>query len=151
MQLSPVAYRETDLQGKPPEVIVRTMISTDDVDDYAVALPDELWPYDGMIGYQVATDDIENTSDPVLTQSLGRVLANSGHANDYRLVGETIMMSISPATARAIVERFRAYTGRLVHDDDEVTEQDVRAYFAQWIALLTWAADQRLGLVLHAG
>lgn len=151
MQLDPVAYREADLLGKAPEVIVETMIYGDEVDDFAVALPEGMWDCDSMILYQVAADDIEATAHPGLSASLGRVITNQEHANDYRLEGETIMLSVSPTTARVIVEGFRTFTGELTHDDDEITESDVRGYFSQWIALLEWAAGQRMSLVFHVG
>lgn len=151
MELHPLAYRPADFQGKAPDVIVETMIYCDEVDDFTVDLPAGLWPYDGMIVYQVAADDIERTKDAALNGSLGRVISNGGQVNDYQLEGETIMMSISPQTARAIVDAYRSFHGTLVHEDREVTAQDVRGYIAQWLALLTWAADQRLALVMHAG
>ena len=151
MQLDPIAYRETDLLGKAPEVIVETMIYCDEVDDFAVDLPDGLWSCDSMILYQVVADDIEATANAGLSSSLGQVITNQAHANDYRLEGETIMLSISPATARRIVDGYREFTGVWTHDDDEITESDVREYCSQWIALLEWAAAQRLALVFHAG
>jgi len=151
MQLSPVAYRETDFIGKAPEVIVETMIYCDEVDDFAVDLPDGLWDCDSMILYQIAADDIEGTAQAALSGSLGQVITNSNHTHDYRLKGETIMLSVAPATCRRIVDGYRAFTGALKHDDKEITEADVRGYFSQWITLLEWAAEQRLALVFHAG
>jgi hypothetical protein len=151
MELHPVAFRAADFQGKAPDVIVETMISCDEVDDFAVDPPEELWPYEGMIVYNVAANDIERTKNAALSESLGRVISYGGQVNDYRLEGETIMMSIAPATARAIVERYRSATATLVHEDQDVSQQDVRDYFQQWIALLTWASDHQMALVLHAG
>ncbi len=151
MQLNPVAYREADILGKSPQVIVETMIYCDEVDDFTIALPEGLWDCDSMILYQVAADDIEATAHPGLSGSLGRVITNQGHANDYRLEGETIMLSVSPATARAIVEGFRKFDGELTHDDEEIDESDVHGYFSQWIALLEWSSAQQLSLVFHVG
>ena len=151
MELNPVAYRVADFQGKAPDVIVETMIYSDEVDDFAVELPNGLWSYDGMIVYNVAADDIERTKHVALNESLGRVISYGGQVNDYQLEGETIMMSIAPESAHAIVEQYRSAPTTLVHQDEEISQQDVRSYFEQWIALLSWASDNRMALVLHAG
>ena len=104
MELNPVAYRVADFQGKAPDVIVETMIYSDEVDDFAVELPEGLWPYDGMIVYNVAADDIERTNHAALNESLGRVISYGGQVNDCQLEGETIIASTRDVPAGSVIK-----------------------------------------------
>ena len=151
MQLTPTAFKHNDLQGRDPDKIVEEMIYSDNIDNYLIPLPDNLWRSDSMILYSVCAEAIELTKNDTLTKSLGLLIADRGMINDYGLVGETIMGSINPSTAKSIIKNFVPYDGVIENTDDEINDDDIREYFGDFISLLKWASDSNCAIVFHCG
>ncbi len=151
MQLSPTAYKKSDFTDKAPDDIVEKMIYTDDVDDFAISPTEQQWPSDSMILYNACAEAIEDTAHDALTDSLGRLITYTGMINDYELEGETIMGTITPETAGAIVAGFKAFDGNLVNNDTQITNDDIMYYFKTVIELLKWAHENNYVLVFHCG
>ena len=151
MQLSPTAYKHSDLEGRDPEEIVAEMIYSDDVDTYAINLPDNLWPSDSMILYSACAEAIELTNNDNLSNSLGLLITNDGMINDYDLEGETIMGSIKPSTAKSMLVKYSAFDGSVKNEDSEISDDEISGYFGDCISLLKWASDSNYAIVFHCG
>ena len=149
MQLSPTAYKHIDLAEKDPAEIVTDMIYSDDVDNYAISIPDKLWPSDSMVLYSACAEAIEETNNDSLTESMGLLITYKGMINDYGLEGETIMGSVKPETAKEILKKFEFYDGKMTNNDSEINDQDIRRYFSDCIELLKWASSANYAIIFH--
>jgi hypothetical protein len=157
MQLFPTAYRHRDICDLNPEQILSGISWSDNETPPAIQhvdLPNnirDVWS-DSMIIYVTCAEDILNTNNIILINSIGKIIRNKEvFLNDYKIPEKdhNIYMNISPATAGAIVETYSLTNVPLLHSDTDIPVDWIYRYIEDWIRLLHWSSRGDYGLFIY--
>lgn len=137
-------------------IVVKEMILNDDIDKYSKELPDGIWLSDSAMQHFETGEELAEfcESAPAKKQdalrSLCKLISNGESLDELGLSPLTegcYFISLSPATARALLEAIRTL------DIDSISDlsDDAKEWIGQWVNALEFADKGGFGLIGHCG
>jgi hypothetical protein len=165
MQVSCFGFDWNEVRKRPNAgAIVEEMILTDDIDNYATSLPEEMWRSDSYTQHFEAAEGLSELAKSAKASNREAIalvaqLISTGESIDELGLGPLTdgcyFVSISPERVATLDAAFSSIDlpnlGELCSESKSEAASDLVAWLTQWRDAIRYVKERGLGLIGHCG